>query len=105
MRHYRKNRDALAESSKMRKRKAYAENPDKFRKAALEFERRHREKLKPKKKEYRRQCRENLADWYVIEILIQRTGIRPGDIPKDMIEMKRLHLKIKRELAAKTTGA
>ena len=45
--------------------------------------------------------REALGDQYVIQQLRQRTVLRKTDFPQELVELKRAHLKIHRQLKTK----
>ncbi len=56
------------------------------------------EYIKARSKKYTFKCKENISDSYVRKILLKNTYLKAADIPTDLIEAKRIQLKIKREL-------
>lgn len=71
-------------------------NPDKCR------EKDKRRGLLPSRKAYARmkdkKRRDGLADVYVITRIVRKTNIPRDQVPRELIELKKLHLAIKRKL-------
>jgi len=106
-----RNKERIRELAKASAVKRFNENPDKIRQARRATKQRLKEK-NPKKylesvrngvrKAGRKRCSE-MNDSYVAYLLSVSSGSRlyPTDIPKELIEAKRLQLLIRRELDEK----
>ena len=73
-------------------REYYSKNKEKIAERQREYKLKNREKVRKKSREQRKQ----LADVYVANLITQRTDLTIADIPSDLIEAKRLEIKIKR---------
>jgi hypothetical protein len=103
-----RNKEKIREYAKQGARRRFAENPEKVREArrarvAKEFAK-DPEKYIQRRREYirvagKRRTKE-IRDGYVAHLLAKSTGfrIRAEDLPKGLLEAKRLQLMIKREL-------
>lgn len=103
-----RNKEKIREYAKQGARRRFAENPEKVREArrarvAKEFAK-DPEKYIQRRREYIRvsgkRRTEEIRDGYVAHLLAKSTGFRlkTEDLPKELIEAKRLQLMIKREL-------
>jgi hypothetical protein len=112
---YRVKRRATRDLSKDRERwaKYYEANKKQLLERAKEYS--SRPEVKEYKKEYRRKEYvekgkqrgldgiKNLTDNYVKLVLVKHTNLTYKDIPKELIEVKRLEMLIRREYLANTT--
>jgi len=107
-RHYENNREHVLALTKAGRDRRFAENPEKVREArrarvAKEFAK-DPEKYIQRRREYIRvsgkRRTEEIRDGYVAHLLAKSTGFRlqAEDLPKELIEAKRLQLLIRREL-------
>jgi len=103
-----RNKEKIREYAKQGARRRFAENPEKVREArrarvAKEFAK-DPEKYIQRRREYIRvsgkRRTEEIRDGYVAHLLAKSTGFRlkTEDLPKELIEAKRLQLLIRREL-------
>jgi hypothetical protein len=100
------------------------ENPEKFRENEKRYRKENKEKIRSYKKIYHKEnsekcrdlykrwrdknpdksaakskmCRDKLHDFYVIDKIKRGTGLTASEIPQELIELKRIQLKITREL-------
>jgi len=81
---------------KIKKRRAAwgARNPDKIKKCKAAWQARNPDKMK----KLRAAFAFNLSDLYVKQVLRVRTTLKNSDIPQELVELKRAHLKIHRKL-------
>jgi hypothetical protein len=56
----------------------------------------HRKVIRPQERERMRKKIKNLDDYYVKQVLVQGTGLKPSQLPSALVEAKKLQLKIKR---------
>ena len=86
-----------------------AENPDVARQRDRDYKDRNREALKEKAKDYYERNRERiavkckhevdeLADHYVKCVLCSRSPLVHNDIPEQLVETKREHIRLRREI-------
>ena len=110
-RYYENNREYVLALAKKNRDKQFAENPEKVREArrarvAKEFAK-NPEKYLEKRRQYIRvsgkRRTEEIRDGYVAHLLAKSTGFRlqADDLPKELIEAKRLQILIRRELYEK----
>ena len=85
------NIDARRESDRKRREKL---DPQKEYQRNKDWEKNNPEKLKAS----RRRRRENLTDGYVRGLLVNRTILKNSDIPQELVNIKREHLKFQRKL-------
>jgi hypothetical protein len=89
-----KNREKVNEAKKRYK----ANNPliaDKLKQAHKEYlQTPHGKEIKRKQKQRQRT---KLALWYVRKVMIGNTCLKPSDIPRELVEAKRVVILIKRE--------
>jgi len=89
-----KNIDRIRQQCTEGKKKYYSNNIDLMRKKSKEY--RDSENVKISRQKWRRDGIDNLADWYVKDVIRQQTGIENAIITIEMIEAKRAILKAKR---------
>ena len=56
----------------------------------------HRKVIRPQEREKMRKKIKNLDDYYVKQVLVQGTGLKPSQLPPALVEAKKLQLKIRR---------
>lgn len=122
------NRESIRKRAREGAKKRYAANPDKYRNISKDWALKNPDKVraadkksKSKRKyinaklarEYRlknhkhilshqRECRKNLADWYVKYVIMQRWSFKStSEIPQGLIDFKRAELKLKRTIKEK----
>lgn len=83
--------------------KNYAEaNRERLKPMIKELQRqryvKNKEKIRARTDPYSKQYRERLGDGYVLAQLLQGTTLTKADIPSALIELKRLHLQMRRFL-------
>ena len=102
------------------KRKRYQEKKEELNAKCKEYHQQHKEEIQERMKryladpkvqkrirEYRKKVRvyerekmrkkiKNLDDYYVKQVLVQGTGLKPSQLPPALVEAKKLQLKIKR---------
>lgn len=75
-------------------------DPAKFREANKRYLTNHPERRRASCRAASNKATRNLTDAYVRSQLAARSSLRSSDIPADLVALKRLHLKLKRELAS-----
>jgi hypothetical protein len=70
------------------------QNPEIVRAARAKYNAENGEKIS----ERRKKAVAELSDAYVKHVLTLRSDLTPSDIPQDLVELKRIHLKLKRTL-------
>jgi len=63
--------------------------------------REHRKAIRPREREKMRKKIKNLDDYYVKQVLVQGTGLKPSQLPSALVEAKKLQLKIRRMIHEK----
>ena len=106
-----RNKEKIREYAKQAARRRFVENPEKVREARKALKAKQMAKDPEKYLERRRQYirvsgkrrTEEIRDGYVAHLLAKSTGFRlkTDDLPKELIEAKRLQLLIRRELDEK----
>ena len=74
----------------------YLKNKEKINKYFKEYRSKNKENCKKIVKKYKKKQREQLEDGYIVQLITQNTGLTTADIPSELIEAKRLEIKIKR---------
>jgi len=86
------------EKERLRRKKWRKNNPEKIRLKKKKWREDYPEKAKAKSRRKQQKQRNNVTDVYVKCLIKASTGLKRDEIPKEMIETKRLILKLKREL-------
>ena len=73
-------------------------NPEKYKKSKLEWKKAHPGKVIETRIKAKKKAREGLSDSYVVDVLCNIQGISAALITKELIDAKRVHLKITRKL-------
>jgi len=90
--YYLKNKENLRKKS----REYNSKNKEKINKYFKEYRSKNKENCKKIVKKYKKKQREQLEDGYIVQLITQNTGLTTADIPSELIEAKRLEIKIKR---------
>ena len=109
----RKYREANANTVKESQKRYRDANKDKIKERDITYRRKNREQCATRDRDYfqinkgslmeaskigKRSGRKTLSDWYIKDILRRGTGLAITNIPQDLIQLKRQHLKITRLL-------
>jgi hypothetical protein len=73
-------------------------NLEKCREIVRRWKANNLEKTREYAREYGRRSREYMSDAYLIRKIMQNTTLKSADIPKELIELKRVQLQITRKL-------
>jgi len=92
---------ANSESVKQRAKKWKDENKARHLETVRRWQASHPVRTKELKQKCKRKARTTLSDSYVKQELARKTTLRHSDIPQELVELKRAHLKIHRQLKAK----
>lgn len=88
------NRDRILEL----KRKAYIRNRERIRSKTKVYQQLHAERYRIANKTYAARSRLLLTDHYVRTVLCQNSQLSTRDFPPELVEVKRIHLMMRREL-------
>jgi hypothetical protein len=74
--------------------KSYWKNPEKGRASCKEYRKKNPNRIN----EDARKAVANLFDGYVRQTLVRKTTLSPSDIPQELVELQRAHIKLHRIL-------
>lgn len=102
------NKDKRAATSKKWKelhgKQYYQLHKEKIKKSCAEYQKKYKDRKNQWcSKSYKKKINE-CADSYIRKLLIQNTNLKVSHIPLELIEVKKLHLKIKRKLKEMVNG-
>jgi len=86
------------EMKNISKRKAYAANADKYRARRRESEKKNPQLKRDRNKKYKDKIVGELSDIYVRKKLCENSGLSRKDIPQELVEFKRIVMRMKREI-------
>lgn len=101
--------ETAREKNRLRQRKWNAANPDKLRNRIERWKKAHPEQAKAiqdnwwksnpeASKGYQKKYRENLDDSYVRKVIAAHSTLTAADIPQDLVDLMRAHIKLSRTL-------
>ena len=99
-------KDCARKESNKRAKAHYRANVEKKKQYGKQYRADNKEKIKADRPKYKKAYREKLQDCYVRELLVTRSNISPEFIEEnpEIIETKRLQLKLKRKLKSIRDG-
>ena len=90
--YYLKHQDEICKSQK----EYYENNKDRMLNKLKKYREENREQIRERDRKYNQKQRDNLTDVYIKNMLTGGNNLKPEDIPQELIEAKRQHLKLKR---------
>jgi len=83
------------------KKKRREDNPENARLKYKKYRDTNRDKILEREKIYAKHSVDSLSDSYVKQAIVKKTSLKYKDIPQDLIDLKRTHLKIIRLIKQK----
>lgn len=82
----------------------YYRRRDKYIKYSKIYRKNNLKACRKKSAEYGQSNRDNLSDTYIKQILCKKNSLAHVDIPKELVEAKKLEMQIRRTLKGETNG-